>query len=378
MFLLGRIVDVAGSADSIVLEHLSLVVFAAFLLLVARPILFGGLALTQSVMIGPNIFKQTLTRLHRWTLGQDVTFFDNDFAGRIAQKQSQAATSLTEVVVESVNALVFGAASIVGTAILLGELDGRLAVILGLWFALYLGFLRVMLPKVRARAAKRAGAKANVTGQIVDTITNIKTVKLFSGNEHEDREALSAMSDLRLRSVESGEVSTAFRLGLMFLAGMLPVLMVGMALQLRSNGITPGDIAAVGAMTIRIAQMTGWISFTIMGIYGHLGDIEDGMRTLTPDYKLVDAPTAGSVKTAKPEIGFEGVSFGYGGEIGGVKDISLKIEPGERVGIVGASGAGKSTLVSLILRLYDSEEGVVSVLGYAANILTVYGIRLGW
>ena len=375
MYLLGRVVDVASGTGPVIADNLGLILFGAFLLLIARPILYGGLALTQSVMIGPNVLKLTLTRLHRWTLGQAVTFFDNDFAGRIAQKQMQAANSLTEVVVESVNAVVFGAAAVVGTAVLLGGLDPRFASLLGGWLVIYLGFLWIMLPKVRTRAAARAEAKAMVTGQIVDTVTNIKTVKLFAGQEYENRQALTAMSELRDRTVDFGEVATGFRLGLIFLAGILPVVMVGTALQLRGDGISPGDIAAIGAMTIRISQMTGWISFTIMVIYGHLGEVEDGMRTLTPEYELTDAADASPVGPGAPGINFRDVTFAYGREIGGIWDVNLNIAPGEKVGLVGASGAGKSTLVSLMLRLYDTESGSVEIAGQDVRRVTQDSLR---
>ena len=364
IYLLGRVVDAAAVVDgNFLAANMTLVIVAVFLLLVARPLLFGGLALTQSVMIGPNIFKLTLSRLHRWTLGQAVDFFDNDFAGRIAQKQMQAATSLTEVVVETVNAITFGLASIIGTAVLLGAIDWRLAILLLVWFLIYVGFLRIMLPLVRARAGARAGAKAMVTGQVVDTITNIKTVKLFANRSHEDAQAVNAMESLRGTAIKFGEVATGFRLGLIFLAGVLPVVMVGSGLALRGNGITPGDIAAIGAMTIRLAQMTGWISFTLMAIYGHMGEVEDGMRTLTPAYSLSDPDAAAPLPDGPNEIRFENVRFAYGRQIGGVADIDLTVHEGEKLGIVGASGAGKSTLVSLLLRLYDVEDGRVTIAG---------------
>ena len=375
MFLLGRFVDAAALPASALWDLLPLAILATFLLLIARPILFGGSALVQTVMIGPNLFKQTLSRLHRWTIGQDVTFFDNDFAGRIAQKQFQATTSVTEVAIETVNTLVYGVAAVLGTTLVLGSLDGRLTLILIAWIALYFIFLRVMIPHVRQRAKARAGAKAMVTGQVVDTITNIKTVKLFSGSEHEDRKALGAMSDLRERSLEFGEVATGFRLGLMLLAGLLPVVMVGAALGFRDAGISPGDIATVGALTIRIAQMTGWISFTIMAVYSHLGEVEDALLTLTPNYILTDASGASPLADAPPEIQFDDVSFAYGRHVGGVQNISLTVRAGEKLAIVGASGAGKSTLVALMLRLYDTETGVVRIAGQDVRGVTQNSLR---
>ena len=198
MAILGDLVDATVQTPSgFWAAHWQLVVIALALLLVVRPLLFGGLALTQSVMIGPNIGMQSLARLFRWTLGQSVSFFDNDFAGRIAQKLQQTANSLTEMIIESVNALIFGLASVLATAILLSTINSWMLLVLAVWFLLYLSFLRVMLPIIRGRSSARAEKRAMVTGQVVDTISNVKTVKLFAGDSHEDSKAISAMADLR-------------------------------------------------------------------------------------------------------------------------------------------------------------------------------------
>ncbi|MGP6088655.1 ABC transporter ATP-binding protein [Antarctobacter jejuensis] len=377
MYLLGRVVDAVGAPVevSFLSDHGVLIAVAVGLLLIARPLLFGGLALTQAVMIGPNIFKLILARLYRWTIGQSVTFFDDDYAGRIAQKQLQAARSLTEIVIESVNAVTFGLATVIGTAVLLGAIHPVMLALLVGWFALYLGFLRVMLPKIRSRSAARAEAQAMVTGQVVDTISNIKTVKLFAGDSHEDRMALGAMESLRGKALHFGEATTTFRLGLIFIAGILPVIMVGAAIVLRSSGVSPGDIAAVGAVTIRLSQMTGWISFTLMVIYGHVGEVEDGMATLSVGHALTDAPEAHDLTVTDGEIVFDDVQFAYGGRTGGVSGISLTIAPGEKLAIVGASGAGKSTLVSLLLRLYDTEGGSVRIDGADVATVTQHSLR---
>ncbi len=161
----------------------------------------------------------------------------------------------------------------------------------------------------------------------------------------------------------------------MMLAGMLPVLLVGAMLVLWTQGIaTAGDIAATGAIAIRIAQMTGWVSFSLMGIYANIGEIEDGMRTLTPPHELTDAHDA-EILTGKPVIEFDHVSFAYGRGTGGVEDIDLTICEGEKLGIVGASGAGKSTLVALLLRLYDTEQGAVRIDGQDVREVTQESLR---
>ena len=378
MQLLGNMVDAVATtpSESFLSDHAGLVVVCIFVLLVARPLLFGGLALTQSVMIGPNIGMQVMARMFRWTLGQSVTFFDNDFAGRLAQKKMQASNSLTEIVIETVNAVTFGLATVLGTAFLVGAVSLWMILALVLWFAVYLAFLRVMLPIIRSRSAARAEAKAQVTGQVVDTISNIKTVKLFAGDQHEDGKALGAMEHLRRTALRFGEAQTLFRLGLMFIAGALPVVLVGMAIAMRSTGnVTPGDIAAVGAVGIRLSQMTGWISYTIMVIYSHVGEVEDGMNTLAPAQRIEDAQGASDLVVTDGRIQFDSVTFAYGQREGGIDNVTLDIAAGEKLAVVGASGAGKSTLVSLLLRLYDTEKGRITIDGQDLSQVTQDSLR---
>ena len=247
---------------------------------------------------------------------------------------------------------------------LLGTVDGRIAVGLLLWLAVYFAIIRYYMPRIRKFSTERAAARANVTGQIVDTVSNIKTVKLFAHADHEDRAALAAMGKLRDRTLDYGYVSAAFRFWLMALAGVLPVMLVGGALWYWSRGlVSAGDIAATGAVSLRLAQMTGWVSFTLMGLYANIGEVEDGIRTLSPAHTLVDKPGARDLTVTAGEVHFDHVAFAYGRDTGGVMDHDLTIRPGEKLGIVGASGAGKSTLVALLLRLYDAEQGAVLIDG---------------
>ena len=232
------------------------------------------------------------------------------------------------------------------------------------WMGAYVFLIRHYMPMVRVTSQNRAAARAMVTGQVVDTITNIKTVKLFAHGDHEDREALGAMSKFRTRSLEFGAVSVAFRFWLMTIAGLLPVLLVGGALWYWSRGlVTAGDIAATGAVSLRLAQMTGWVSFTLMTLYANMGEVEDGIRTLTPAHTLRDRAGARDIDVTGGEIEFRDLGFAYGREAGGVEGISLTIAPGQKLGIVGASGVGKSTLVALLLRLYDTEKGAILIDG---------------
>jgi ATP-binding cassette subfamily B protein len=377
-FVLGRIIDTALAAgpEGFFTEHLGLVIFATAFFVLIRPVMFGLSAAANGIAVQPNVNPLVLSRLHRWTMGQAVTFFDNDFAGRIAQKQMQTSRAVTDVVSEIINVVFFALASLIGAAIMLTSIDGRVGAALALWLVAYLALIRWFMPRIRVTSKARAGARAMVSGQIVDTITNIKTVKLFAHTDHEDRAALGAMDVFRSRAIEFGVISSIFRVTLMTLAGALPVILIGGTLLLWQDGIaTAGDIAAAGAISIRIAQMTGWVSFTLMQIYANVGEVEDGMRTLTPPHALTDAPRATPLPPASGLVEFDHVTFTYGRGSGGLRDVSLTLHPGEKLGLVGASGAGKSTLVSLLMRLYDTEKGAVRVDGRDLRDLTQESLR---
>ena len=333
----------------------------AFFLL-ARPLFFGLSAATNAIIVQPNVNPLVLSRLHRWSLGQNVSFFDDDFAGRIAQKQMQTARAVTDVASEMINVVAFALASLVGAVLLLVAINLWVAVGLTVWLVFYFALINWFLPRIRSKSAARAGARSLVSGQVVDTITNIKTVKLFAHDDHEDRAALDAMQSFRKRALEFGYVSAGFRFALMSLAGILPVLLIGATVLLWQRGMaSAGDIAAAGAVSIRIAQMTGWVSFTLMAIYSNVGEIEDGMRTLTPRTRLEDGHDAEPLNASQGEVRIEDLHFAYGREVGGIEGIDLTIRAGEKLGVVGASGAGKSTLVALMLRLYEAEKGRILI-----------------
>ena len=376
--LLGRVVDAVtqGAPETLWSENgLLIAAFVGFFLLL-RPVIFGISTATSSVIVGPNVLPLVLSRLHRWTMGHSVTFFDNDFAGRLAQKQMQTARAVTDVATEMVNVVAFALASVLGSAAFLVSVDGWGAAALIVWLGAYFGLIRFFLPRIRARSGARASARAMVTGQVVDTITNIKTVKLFAHAEHEDRAALGAMAGFRERALDFGVVSSTFRLSLMIVAGVLPVILVGGSILLWREGMaTAGDIAASGAIAMRLSQMTGWVSMALMGVWGSIGEVEDGMRTLSPPHDLKDTPGAVVLDRVAGRIDFDAVDFAYGRDLGGLQGVDLHIHAGEKIGIVGASGAGKSTLVALLLRLYDVERGAVRIDGQDVREVTQESLR---
>lgn len=215
-----------------------------------------------------------------------------------------------------------------------------------------------------------------VSGQVVDTITNIKTVKLFAHAEAEDVTARNAMADLRERSLDFGWLSASFRFFLMLLAGVLPVILLGSALILwRAGDASAGDVVVAGSVSIRIAQMSGWVSFTLMSLYANLGEVQNGMNSLARAERIEDVADARPLVAGAGKIDFEDVGFAYGRKSGGVDALSLTVAPGEKLGIVGASGAGKSTLVSLLLRLYEAENGQIRIDGQDITTVTQDSLR---
>lgn len=376
--ILGWVIDAAldSGPDRFFADHGLLIASFLIFYMVLRPLAFGISSASNSIVVGPNVLPLVLSRLHRWTLGQAVTFFDNDFAGRIATKQMQAARAVTDVATEVINTVCFALASVIGSVVFLIVIDSRIALALAVWLVAYILLIRFFMPRVRVNSAARASSRAMVSGQVVDTITNIKTVKLFAHAAFEDRVALKSMEVFREKSLEFGVISTWFRLSLMTLAGILPVLLIGGAVLLWMQGLsTAGDIAAAGAIAMRIAQMSGWVSFTLMSIYTSVGEVEDGMKTLAVPHALADASDARELPPIRGEIHFNHASFAYGRKRGGVRDIDLHIRAGEKLGIVGASGAGKSSLVSLLLRLYDTESGAVLVDGHDLRHITQESLR---
>jgi ATP-binding cassette subfamily B protein len=377
--ILGMVIDATvtlGPDGFFSVTNMWLVVGSLAFFLIARPVLFGLSAASNSIIVQPSVNPLVLSRLHRWTLGQNVGFFDDDFAGRIAQKQMQCARAVTDVASEVINVVAFALASLFGSVLLLVAIDWRVALGFFVWLVLYFSLINWYLPRIRIRSADRAGKRAMVSGQVVDTITNIKTVKLFAHADHEDRAALGAMRSYRESAIHFGYLAATFRFALMSLAGLLPVLLLGGTVLLWQSGqATSGDIVASGAVAIRIAQMTGWVSFTLMAIYSNVGEIEDGMRTLTPPVRVDDKDDAPTLKVPNGEIKLSNLSFAYGRDSGGLSDVDLTIGAGEKLGIVGASGAGKSTLVSLLLRLYDPESGVVEIDGTDIQSITQESLR---
>ncbi|WP_300438326.1 ABC transporter ATP-binding protein [uncultured Mameliella sp.] len=352
-----------------------LILFGLAFFLLIRPLIFVFDAGVSGVMLGPNLFPMVLQRLNSHVLGHSMRFFENDFAGRLSQKALQVSRALTDLVLETTDVVVYALAMFIGAFFLLGSIDPWLLGVFALWAVLYAMALRYFIPRVRRLSAARAGSRTAVTGQIVDTYSNIATVKLFARDDDEDAATHAALDHYRARALDFGELSAVFRMVLMTLGGILPVVSILGALYLYSIGTaTAGDIAVTAMVTTRLSMLTNRLGRVAMSIFTNIGEMQDGIGTLTPGHEITDRPAAAS--RAEPgEIRFDHVGFAYGGEGHALSGFDLTIAPGEKVALVGASGAGKSTAVSLLLRLYDVEQGRILMGGMDIRDLTQQALR---
>ena len=377
-WLVGWVVDLVAveqAAGFFARNWLELGLIALFFLLV-RPVLMSLTAAFNSRAFMPSVWTMTLWRVHHHVLGHSMKYFEDDFAGRLAQKETQSSIALADAVQESIHAVLFGLATLLAALVLLQGTDWRLALALAAWIAVYTGLVWYFLPRIRQLSRARADARSAVSGQLVDSLGHMATVKLFAHARREHHHAETSIRAYRERAFAFGRTAWLFRTGLAILGGILPVMLIGLSVMLWQAGTaTPGTIALAGLISTRIAQMSGWISFTAMGIFANIGVIEDGIRTLAPPHTLLDKDQVKDPPTLTGAIGFEEVTFRYGRQEGGVRGIDLQIAPGERVALVGHSGAGKSTIANLLPRLYDVEGGRITLDGTDIRDLTQDGLR---
>jgi ATP-binding cassette subfamily B multidrug efflux pump len=343
----------------------------AAVLLVARPA-----ALLLQHLITGQALTPGLTNLIRWqnhwhVVRQSWMFFQNDFAGRVASRVIQTGPSLRESVVSAVNAVwyivVYGSSA----AALLARADARLAVPMLVWFIGYVAMLRAFVPPMRDRSRRMSEARAQLTGRIVDSYTNILTVKLFARARDEDAFVRESVDDHTRAFRRQLRLMTGFAFTQSVLNAVLVVGTGAIALWLWCSGrVAVGTVAMALPMAWQITARAGWVAQNVTSIFENVGTVQDGMRSIAVPRLLPDPPDARALRVTAGEIRFENVEFDYGRVRGGEEELpgvlhglDLVIAPGERVGLVGASGAGKSTLVNLLLRFYDLEGGRILIDG---------------
>ncbi|WP_424933878.1 ABC transporter ATP-binding protein [Amaricoccus macauensis] len=374
----GQVVDSLSEtgAEGVWQAHgLELLGVAVFILLV-RPVVqfIADALLNQSLM--PNIGAMVRWRSHRHLLRQSVGWFQNDFAGRIANRVMQTAPAVSEATFQTFDAIVYSTVYLTGAIWLLSETDPRLAIPLVFWFGLYVALMAWIVPQVGRASKAAADARSQVTGRIVDSYTNIQSVKLFAHGRVEEAYAGDAIEAARKTFQGQMRLITKMELGLTLLNGILVVSVVGLAIHLWHGGYaTIGTVAAATALTLRLSAMTGWIMWALSELFENIGTIREGMETIAQPVDLPDTEGATALVVDKGEVMFDRVSHHYGKGEGGLRRVSLSIAPGERIGLVGRSGAGKSTLVNLLLRFFDAETGTIRIDGQDIRAVTQDSLR---
>jgi ATP-binding cassette subfamily B multidrug efflux pump len=354
----------------------------AAVLLLARPA-----ALLAQYLVTNQALTPGLTNLIRWqshwhVVRQGLTFFQNDFAGRIANRVMQTGPSLRDSVVQTTNALwyilVYGSSAVV----LLMRADWRIAVPIVLWFVCYALLLRVVVPRMRERSQRMSEVRSNLTGRVVDSYTNILTVKLFARARDEDEFVRESVDEHTRTFHHQQRLTTQWSLGLSVMNAAMMVGTATMAIFAWKAGRVPvSTVATALPLAWQISNMSGWVAQSITSIFENVGVVQDGMRSIAIPRQMPDPPMAVPLILRAGAVRFEHVSFDYGrvrreGESGGVlRDLDLSIRAGERLGLIGRSGAGKSTLVNLLLRFHHPLAGRILIDGQDIADVTQESLR---
>lgn len=378
IFYMGRVVDLLGTADraSFMSEHGFEIIAIALFIVFLRPVIQALDVGVLNNAILPNYGTLFRWRAHKHVLRQSVSWFENDFAGRIANRIMQTPPAAGEAIFQVFDAITFSLAYIVGAAILLADGDPRLTLPLLIWLFLYALLMVWTMKRVGPASKASSDARSQVTGRVVDSYTNIHSVKLFAHHDREIEFAKEAIENTRRTFAQEMRIFTLMDLMLMTLNGLLIVGVVGWSIWLWAQGTaTVGVVAAATALTLRLNAMTGWIMWALSSFFRSLGVVSEGMETIAQPITLVDQPDAKPLQLTEGRIEIRDLSHHYGGTAGGLNNLNLTIHPGEKVGIVGRSGSGKSTLVKLLLRFYEAEAGEVLIDGQNIKSLQQDSLR---
>ena len=376
--LLGNVVDWLGKADRatfLATEGPKIWIVAAVIVLVLPLVVLGeSLAINQTLM--PNLPQRIRWVLHRYVLRQSMTYFQDEFAGRIASNLMQTALAVRDTAMKVLNVLNYVIFYFAGAVVLAAISDWRLAIPFILWLIGYGLLLRYFIPRMADISSKQAAARALMTGRVVDAYTNISTVKLFSHSQREENYAKEAMEEFLPTAYGQMRLATIlnFALYLLNIALLASVFGLGIWLWL-GNMLTPGPLAASVALVLRFFGMSQWIMWEISALFENVGTVKTGVAAFSQSRALKDAVGAGALPAFKGDIRFDKVSFHYGKQAGVIEGLDLHIRPGEKIGLVGRSGAGKSTVVNLLLRFYDTEAGHITIDGTDIASVTQESLR---
>ncbi len=344
-------------------ENSSQLIFYGVLLVVVMPILVVGYSLLIHQTLLGNYPMSIRWLAHRYLLKQSINFYQDDFAGRVATKVMQTSLAVRETVMKTMDVFVYVSVYFTSMVVLLAQADIRLMIPMLIWLTCYISIQIYFVPKLKRVASEQADARSTMTGRIVDSYTNIATVKLFSHSKRETEYAEKGMRGFLDTVYRQMRLVTGFDVAvevtnyiLVFSIGALSVYLW------MDNSISVGAIAIAIALALRINGMSMWIMWEVGALFENMGTVVDGMKTLAKPVDIQDKPGAKDLVVREGGIEFDNVSFHYGDKTKGViSNLNLNIKPGEKVGLVGRSGAGKSTLVNLLLRFHDVEDGKIKI-----------------
>jgi len=375
---LGRLVDIltAGTPAQVWADSGTEFLVVAFLILTIRPAVHVFQVLLLNNTILPNFGTLVRWRAHRHVLRQSVGWFEDDFAGRIANRIMQTPPAAGEVVFQLFDAITFAIAYLIAAAVLMGQADIRLLLPLMFWIVPYLFLLVWVVRRIGPASEAASNARSAVTGRVVDSYTNIHSVKMFAHHTREVDYAKEAIEDARRTFKIEMRLYTIMDAGLMVLNGFLVVGVVGWAIWLWMQGAASvGLVAVATSLALRLNAMSGWIMWAVTNFFRELGVVSEGMLTIAQPVTLLDEKDAKPLKLTAGGVEVRDLSHHYGKKTGGLDHINLTIAPGEKVGLVGQSGAGKSTLVKLLLRFYDVEQGQILIDGHDIKSATQDSLR---
>ena len=375
---IGKVVTLVSNSkpEELLASSWPVLLAMALVLLLLRPAAYTIQQLVMNQAIAANVANRIRWQNHWHVARQSWAFFQNDFAGRIATRVMQTGPAIRESLVSLLTAvwfiLIYGTSSL----ILLATADRWLAVPVLLWFGGYMVMLRIFVPRMRDKSKVMSEARSLLTGRIVDTYTNIVTVKLFARAKDEDAYVREAVDHHTDRFHESLRLNTLFGFTLAVLNAWLIAGTGAFAIMLwRYGHVSVGTVAMALPMTMQIVSASGWVAWQVTSIFENIGVVQEGMMTIARPHTLTDRPGARTLDVTRGEIRFEDIRFGYGRESGLIDGLTLDVQPGEKIGLVGRSGAGKSTLVNLLLRFFDLEGGRILIDGQDISAVSQESLR---
>ncbi len=345
-------------------------------ILIVLPLLVLLSALTMHQSLLGNFPQRIRWMAHRYLLRQSMTYFQDEFAGRIAAKLMQTSLAVREVVMKVLDMLVYVSVYFTGAVVLAAAADLWLAVPFLVWLVLYIMMGRYLVPRIGKISQRQADARSLMTGRIVDSYTNIATVKLFSHSSREESYAKEAMDEFLGTVLAQMRLFTLLHFFTNLLNAALLFSVGGVGVWLWINGnMLPGAIAVALGLVMRFQGMSQWVMWELSSLFENIGTVKDGISSISLPRIVMDPPNAKALVVTKGDIRFDNVSFHYGKQKGVIEKLNLHVRPGEKIGLVGRSGAGKSTVVNLLLRFYDRESGVISIDGTDIASVTQDSLR---